>query len=323
MSPPSSADWPRSASGSGWTVSKPIPNVGLWDGTDYAGNSHTAQETRQQAYSWGLAIGTAIFEAHPSSKILIYSWHPPGGWEDTFVYGQKSAKAPLTYFWMGYLEAMANHGNADARMVVTDAFFYKPLPQVTGALLANALKYHTQGSIAWLSRNLAPGVWNKVCDRIDMSLFSWAGTDSNDAKFYKHTGEPAFADQLSLFRRYAMGTRRANYTYEGSPDRYCWIDHTHPAKEEPAGGFDQANNWYVIRRESGPNHAPGGHLPGITSRSATQADRHHPTDAQRKTTRQQRRRHLHGHRLGAPPQRHQMRPWLHPPKRERPQSVRK
>ena len=60
-----------------------------------------------------------------------------------------------------------------------------------------------------------------------------------------------------------MGTRRVNYTYEGSPDRYCWIDHTHPAKEEPAGGFDQANNWYVVRKTSGPNHAPGGHLPGI------------------------------------------------------------
>ena len=151
---------------------------GLWDGTNYAGNSHTAQETRHQAYSWGLAIGTAIFEAHPSSKMLIYNWNPPGGWEDTFVYGQTSAKTPLTSFWMGYLEAMANHGNADSRMVVTDAFFYKPFPQVAGASLANALKYHTQGSIAWLSQNLAPAVWNKVCDRIDISLFSWAGTDS-------------------------------------------------------------------------------------------------------------------------------------------------
>ena len=151
---------------------------GLWGEDELRRELPTPRETRHQAYSWGLAIGTAIFEAHPSSKILIYSWNPPGGWEDTFIYGQTSAKAPLTYFWMGYLEAMANHGNADARMVVTDAFFYKPLPQVAGASLANALKYHTQGSIAWLSRNLAPGVWNKVCDRIDMSLFSWAGTDS-------------------------------------------------------------------------------------------------------------------------------------------------
>ncbi len=37
--------------------------------------------------------------AHPSAKLLVYYWNPPGGWEDTFVYGQKGAKAPLTYFW--------------------------------------------------------------------------------------------------------------------------------------------------------------------------------------------------------------------------------
>jgi hypothetical protein len=236
---------------------------GLWDRTTYPGNSHTADETRHQAYTWGLEIGNAVLRAHPSSKILIYSWHPPGGFQDTFLYRQTSAKMPLTFFWMGYLEAMAMHGNADSRLVVTDASFYKPDPQVAGATLANALKFHTQGSIAWLSQNLAPAVWDKVCDRIDISAFSWAGTDSHDEGFYKHTGEPAFADQLFLFRRYAMGTRRANFTLEGSPDRYCWIDHTHRAPEGPNNEYDQANNWYVVQRKSGPNDAPGGHLPGI------------------------------------------------------------
>ena len=129
---------------------------------------------------------------------------------------------------MGYLEAMANHGNADARIVVTDAFFYKPHP----AGQRRVARECTQVPHARIDRvalaNLAPEVWNKVCDRIDISLFSWAGTDSNDDGYYKHTGEPAFAEQLSLFRRYSMGTRRANFTLEGSPDRYCWIDHTHP-----------------------------------------------------------------------------------------------
>jgi hypothetical protein len=237
--------------------------LGLWDRTNYDGNSHTTEETRDQAYSWGRAIGTAIFKAHPASKMLVYYWNPPGGWEDTFVYGQTSADTPLTHFWMGYLEAMAAHGNTDSRMVVIDAFFYKPTPQVAGASLANALKYHTQGSMAWLSQHVAPAVWNKVCDRIDISLFSWAGTDSHDDGFYQHTGEPAFADQLSLFHRYAMGTRRANFTLEGSPDRYCWTDHTHQAPENRDREFDQANNWYVVKTTSGPNDAPGGHLPGL------------------------------------------------------------
>ncbi len=237
--------------------------LGAWDSTDYPGNTHSADETRDQAHSWGLAIGTAILTAHPTAKLLVYYWNPPGGWEDTFVYGQKGAKSPMTAFWLGYLEAMAKQGNARSRFVVVDAFFYKPTPQVSGASLANALKFHTQGSIAWLSQHLPPDVWNEVCDRIDISLFSWAGTDSNDAGFYKHTGEPEFADQLALFRKYSMGSRRANFTVEGAPDRYCWLDHTHPAPQNKDRQYDQANNWYVVDKESGPNDAPGGHLPGL------------------------------------------------------------
>jgi hypothetical protein len=237
--------------------------LGLWDSTRYPGNTHTADETRARANVWGREIGTAIFKAHPSAKLLVYYWNPPGGWEDSFVYGEKGADMPMTAFWLGYLEAMAKVGDPESRFVVVDAFFYKPTPQVKGASLANALKYHTQGSIAWLSQHLAPDVWNVVCDRIDISLFSWAGTDSNDDGFYKHTGEPAFADQLALFRRYSMGTRRANFTLEGAPDRYCWLEHDKKAPENANHKFDQANNWYVADTTSGPNKAPGGHLPGL------------------------------------------------------------
>jgi hypothetical protein len=236
---------------------------GLWDETSYDGNDHSEDETLDQVGSWGRAVGAAIFQTFPSAKMLVYPWHPPGGWEDTFVYKQDKSKSPMTHFWTGYLEAMAEHGNNDSRLIVADPFFYKPTSGVGGVPLENALKYHTQGSIAWLSKNLPAAAWNRVCDRVDMTMFSWAGTDSKDEGYYKHTGEPAFADQLHLFRRYAMGPRRANYTNEGSPDRYCWIDHTHPAPELADHKFDQANNWYVVDTKSGPNDAPGGHLPGL------------------------------------------------------------
>ena len=231
---------------------------------DYVGNTHTDQQNRDRVRTWGFEVGKAVHQAFPSCKILVYHWSTVEGYWDRFFY-HDGATNLITAFWLGWIEAMATYGSNESRFINTDAGFYKPSMQSPGAQLEAAAKLTTQGGIAWLSRNVAPTAWDKVCDRIDITHFIWAGTDNRDnpAKFYHHTGEPAFANQHAVYRRLSMGSRRANYTQSSDasqtgrgpgPGGYCWINHTTP---DPTCNLK--NNWYIVN----PSNPPGGHGPGI------------------------------------------------------------
>jgi hypothetical protein len=251
---------------------------GYW-GLDYPGNKHSEDENKRAIQRWGYRTGQQIFEHDPDCIMLVYDWHVPGGWAAEEIYGGNGKGldpfyddpwiGTKTLFWLGYLEAMADAKASDARLVVVDAFFYQGAPQKSGADLANALKYHTQGSMAYLSQQFSAARWSFLCDKVDVSAMGWAGTDTRNRGFYKHMGEPEFGDMLETFRRWCMGTRRGNFTLEGRPEDYCWIDSTTPDPKRR-----QVNNWYVVDR----SNPPGGHVPA-TRRAGREEpiDSHAPT----------------------------------------------
>jgi hypothetical protein len=224
----------------------------------------------------------------PDCIMLIYNWIPPGGFAFEEVYRpdptldgrsydpndssrgaslwyRKEASGPKHLWWMGYAKAMADHGGESARMVNLNAFYYKPV-HIGGAVQSAAYKYETQGSIAKFSQprwtddenfdveGLSDEQWSSICDRVDFSFFSWAGDDDLTKGGYTQTREPDYSNQLLTMRQFAMGTRRGEYIYEGSPDLYTLINAT---TRDPT--HNPANNWYVIDS----SNPPGGHLPGM------------------------------------------------------------
>jgi hypothetical protein len=260
---------------------------GYW-GLNYAGNTHSDEENMARVESWGYRTGQAVFEAMPNCIMLIYNWIPPGGFayeevyqpdptvdrrrfhvddssHPTTLWYQQEAFGPKHLWWLGYAKAMADFGGRSARMVNLNAFYYKPL-HIAGAVQSAAYKYETQGSIAHMSKatwtdgnhfsveGLSDDQWNKVCDRIDFTFFSWASDDILDKPGYTHTREPDYSNQLMAMRQFGMGTRRGEYNYEGSPNNYCMIDATTRDKT-----LNQSNNWYIAN----PSNPPGGHLPGM------------------------------------------------------------
>jgi hypothetical protein len=260
---------------------------GFW-GLNYSGNTHSDEENIARIESWGYQTGQAVFTAMPNCIMLVYNWIPPGGFafeevyrpdpivdqrryhaddssHPTTLWYQSEAFGPKHLWWLGYAKAMADFGGASARLVNLNAFYYKPLHQA-GAVQSAAYKYETQGCIAQFSQatwtdgdtfsiaGLGDEQWNKVCDRIDFSFFSWAGDDILDRAGYTHTREPDYTNQLLAMRRFGMGTRRGEYNYEGSPDNYTMIDAT--TRDD---SHKPANNWYV----ADPSNPPGGHLPGM------------------------------------------------------------
>ena len=262
---------------------------GYW-GLNYSGKTHSDQEDMARIESWGYRTGQAVFAAMPNCIMLIYNWIPPGGFaleevyrpdpivdqrryhvddssHPTTLWYQSEAFGPKHLWWLGYAKAMADFGGPSARMVNLNAFYYKPVHNA-GAVQSAAYKYETQGCIAEFSKatwtdgsnftieGLSDDQWNKVCDRIDFSFFSWAGDDRLDKPGYTHTSEPDFANQLLAMRQFGMGTRRGEYIYEGSPDNYCMIDAS--TRDDT---HQEANNWYIAN----PSNPPGGHLPGMVA----------------------------------------------------------
>jgi hypothetical protein len=259
---------------------------GYW-GLNYSDNEHTDEENMARIESWGYQTGQAVFAAMPNCIMLIYNWTPPGGFAFEEVYRpdptldrayqsdnsshprtlwyQAEALGPKHLWWLGYAKAMADFGGAAARMVNLNAFYYKPVHNA-GAVESAAYKYETQGCIAQFSKarwtddrsfsiaGLSDDQWNKVCDRIDFSFFSWAGDDILNKPGYTQTREPDYSTQLLAMRQFAMGTRRGEYIYEGSPDNYTMINAT---TRDPT--HNPKNNWYV----TDTSNPPGGHLPGM------------------------------------------------------------
>jgi hypothetical protein len=276
---------------------------GFW-GLNYPGNQHSDEENMARIESWGYRTGQAVFGAMPNCIMLIYNWIPPGGFayeevyrpdpvvdgrgyhaddssHRTTVWYQAEAFGPKHLWWLGYAKAMADSGGSSARIVNLNAFYYKPL-HAAGADQSAAYKYETQGCIAQFSKarwtdahnfdipGLSDDQWNKICDRIDFTFFSWAGDDILDRPGgYTHTREPDYSDQLMAMRQFGMGTRRGEYIYEGSPSNYCMINAT--TRDE---SHKLSNNWYIVD----PSNPPGGHLPGMkAAASRVPVDRTAPT----------------------------------------------
>jgi hypothetical protein len=253
--------------------------------------------------SWGYHTGQAVFAAMPNCIILIYNWIPPGGFayeevyrpdptvdarryhaddssHPTTLWYQSEAIGPKHLWWLGYAKAMADFGGKSARIVNLNAFYYKPV-RSAGAVQAAAYKYETQGAIAqfskerWTDRTnfsiagLSDDQWNKICDRVDFTFFSWAGDDLLDKAGYTNTREPDYTNQIMAMRQFGMGTRRGEYIYEGSPDNYTMINAT--TRDEK---HRQSNNWYVVDT----SNPPGGHLPGMKRAASREpVDRTPPT----------------------------------------------
>jgi hypothetical protein len=262
---------------------------GFW-GFNYLGNTHSDEENMIRVESWGYQTGKAVFDAMPNCIMLIYNWIPPGGFafeevyrpdptvdqrryhaddesHPTTLWYQTEAFGPKHLWWLGYAKAMADFGGPSARMVNLNAFYYKPVHSA-GAIQSAAYKYETQGCIARFSEptwtdgdnfsieGLRDDQWNKICDRIDFSFFSWAGDDILNKPGYTHTREPDYSNQLLAMRQFGMGTRRGEYIYEGTPNNYCMIDAT--TRDDT---HNQSNNWYIAN----PSNPPGGHLPGMVA----------------------------------------------------------
>lgn len=188
-----------------------------WDATTFTG-AGAVGVNRGNAYAWGLAIGQAVFAAYPGCEFICYSFYMPDGWNMVQLQSPGTNNSELKIdFFHGYLKAMADAASG-GRLILLDATFYRPDPQKSGATLANALKYNTQGPLAKFSNYFSSGVWNYVCDKIDISPFSWAGTDPSSFYINSIPGEPAYASTQDVYRTWGMGGIRAEYNYEGSPD---------------------------------------------------------------------------------------------------------
>jgi hypothetical protein len=231
----------------------------------------------------------------------------------TTLWYEAEAFGPKHLWWLGYAKAMADFGGPSARVVNLNAFYYKPLHQA-GAVQSAAYKYETQGCIAHFSQarwtdglnfsieGLSDEQWNKVCDRIDFTFFSWAGDDVLDRPGYTHTGEPDYSNQLRTMRQFGMGTRRGEYTYEDSPSNYCLINAT--TRDE------QALEQLVPRRLV---ESAGWPSPRYEGRSVARPRRHGGADALRRQPRATRRRDVQRHGFGVPSRWHPLRARLRAP----------
>lgn len=181
-------------------------------------NGHTVQENRDAAYAWGYAIGQAVFTAFPGCNTMIYSFYPPYGWNMDRLQGAGANTASLQIdFWHGYLAAMKDL-DGNGRFIILDATWYRPDPQVSGALLNMALLYNTQGALAWMSRYFASSVWDYASDRIDITPMSWRGTDGSAYYMNSVPSDSTWSGMVSQYRLSGMGGLRAEYNFEGSPD---------------------------------------------------------------------------------------------------------
>ena len=95
---------------------------------------------------------------------------------------------------------------------------------------------------------LSDDQWNKVCDRIDFTFFSWAGDDMLDKPGYTQTREPDYSNQLMAMRQFGMGTRRGEYIYEGSPDNYTHDRRDHARRDATTSRTTGTSSTRRIRR---------------------------------------------------------------------------
>lgn len=238
-------------------------NSKTWIADGYTGDTHTGQQNWDEAYLRGQQVGAAVFQAMPNCKMITYAWPLLDSWGDSNFYHESPINC-LDAFWRGYMNAGATYGGSGARIINFDAFFYKPTSQVVNVSLANACHAHHQGAIARMSQELPTAERNFWMDKFDIAPFSFSGTDG--AQFYinvvgdnGHTPEPMFANQQSDYRLNAIGERRGEYNYLGSPNLY----------EYPTGQLA-----YVY---SGTN-PPGGHVPGLqAAANQTTVDSNAPT----------------------------------------------
>ena len=185
---------------------------GVYWTTDYAGNEHSAAETRRKIRQRGREVGRAMTEGFPGVEYAAYFTSLPVGWNAYHQYNTVGLNDPPACnvggtidFWEGMAAA---RGYRALRFY--EAVFYKPAN--SGSNFEAANQYNTGEIFAFLSRCWSN--WRYASSRVQVAPFVWLDGLPDATDRYNSPYPADQADEaLEAFSKWGTGGEFANFVY--------------------------------------------------------------------------------------------------------------
>jgi hypothetical protein len=205
---------------------------------NYPGNTHTEQETRDEATLRGRQLMEAILQAFPDVQIADFAASFPNTW-DAYVFDQNhnsenAYQANLDInFWNGMTSVDGYSG-----IWFYDETFYKDtgLSGGTATTWNSALTYEYNSIFSLFSQEFSN--WSYAADHIYVSPSAWIdGPQTSEGSWTAPRPASYVATQLQAFRDWGMGGEFADFAYQ------------------PLGSFDYSPYVSAMQSASAPGTA--------------------------------------------------------------------
>ena len=198
--------------------------------------------TRQGVFDFGKALGQAVYAVKPSADTAVYSWYSTDGWDGeviSYTYGfgtNYGVNNVQDDFWCGWMEGMRLSGGTGF-LYCLNAKYYRPPSAYMPASYESAYKLDIERALAQLSRLAKPGhaesrpwasdaLWSFIASHYRVGAFTWRGHDGYS--FYVNTqpDDATWSVMAAKARLLAMGPKRWEYTYAGTPYDESWYSNS-------------------------------------------------------------------------------------------------